>query len=156
MVIGIAVGINQLFNSELIAKTISLFGGIMLIILGIQTIVSNKKVPISLDAKSTAGNSNTLLLQGALISLSNPYWFIWWVTIGATLIINSSNHGISGIVAMYIGHILADIIWYTAVSLILISGVKFLSNKFYQYLLLLCGIFLCFMGIYFILSFFSI
>jgi threonine/homoserine/homoserine lactone efflux protein len=156
IVIGIAVGINQLFNSELIAKTISLFGGIMLIILGIQTIVSNKKVPISLDAKSTAGNSNTLLLQGALISLSNPYWFIWWVTIGATLIINSSNHGISGIVAMYIGHILADIIWYTAVSLILISGVKFLSNKFYQYLLLLCGIFLCFMGIYFILSFFSI
>jgi threonine/homoserine/homoserine lactone efflux protein len=156
IVIGIAVGINQLFNSELIAKTISLFGGIMLIILGIQTIVSNKKVPISLDAKSTAGNSNTLLLQGALISLSNPYWFIWWVTIGATLIINSSNHGISGIVAMYIGHILADIIWYTAVSLILISGVKFLSNKFYQYLLLLCGIFLCFMGIYFIFSFFSI
>jgi threonine/homoserine/homoserine lactone efflux protein len=156
IVIGIAVGINQLFNSELIAKTISLFGGIMLIILGIQTIVSNKKVPISLGDKSTAGNSNTLLLQGALISLSNPYWFIWWVTIGATLIINSSNHGISGIVAMYIGHILADIIWYTAVSLILISGVKFLSNKFYQYLLLLCGIFLCFMGIYFILSFFSI
>ena len=40
IVIGISIGINQLLNSDFIAKTISLFGGIMLVILGIQTIIS--------------------------------------------------------------------------------------------------------------------
>ncbi len=156
IVIGISIGINQLLNSDFIAKTISLFGGIMLVILGIQTIISNKEVNINDTKEPSNLNSKTLLLQGALVSLSNPYWFIWWVTIGATLIINSSDHGILGITSMYIGHILADIVWYTAVSLILVSGFKFLSNKIYNYLLLSCGIFLFLMGIYFIYSFFSI
>ena len=127
--VGISVGINQVFDSNFIAKTISLFGGIMLIILGIQTIISNKEVDLNDTNQSSALNSKTLLLQGALVSLSNPYWFIWWVTIGATLIINASDQGVLGIASMYIGHILADIVWYTAVSLILVSGFKFLSNK---------------------------
>ena len=156
VVIGISVGINQVFDSNFIAKTISLFGGIMLIILGIQTIISNKEVELNDTNQTSALNSKTLLLQGALVSLSNPYWFIWWVTIGATLIINASDQGVLGIASMYIGHILADIVWYTAVSLILVSGFKFLSNKIYHYLLLFCGIFLCLMGIYFIYSFFTI
>ena len=156
VVIGISVGINQVFDSNFIAKTISLFGGIMLIILGIQTIISNKEVDLNDTNETSNLNSKTLLLQGALVSLSNPYWFIWWVTIGATLIINASDQGVLGIASMYIGHILADIVWYTAVSLILVSGFKFLSNKIYHYLLLFCGIFLCLMGIYFIYSFFTI
>ena len=156
VVIGISVGINQVFDSNFIAKTISLFGGIMLIILGIQTIISNKEVDLNDTNETSNLNSKTLLLQGALVSLSNPYWFIWWVTIGATLIINASDQGVLGIASMYIGHILADIVWYTAVSLILVSGFKFLSNKIYHYLLLFCGIFLCLMGIYFVYSFFTI
>lgn len=156
VVIGISIGINQVFDSNFIAKTISLFGGIMLIILGIQTIISNKEVDLNDTNETSTLNSKTLLLQGALVSLSNPYWFIWWVTIGATLIINASDQGVLGIASMYIGHILADIVWYTAVSLILVSGFKFLSNKIYHYLLLFCGIFLCLMGIYFIYSFFTI
>ena len=156
VVIGISIGINQVFDSNFIAKTISLFGGIMLIILGIQTIISNKEVDLNDTNETSTLNSKTLLLQGALVSLSNPYWFIWWVTIGATLIINASDQGVLGIASMYIGHILADIVWYTAVSLILVSGFKFLSNKIYNYLLLFCGIFLCLMGIYFVYSFFTI
>jgi len=156
VVIGISIGINQVFDSNFIAKTISLFGGIMLIILGIQTIISNKEVDLNDTNETSNLNSKTLLLQGALVSLSNPYWFIWWVTIGATLIINASDQGVLGIASMYIGHILADIVWYTAVSLILVSGFKFLSNKIYHYLLLFCGIFLCLMGIYFVYSFFTI
>ena len=156
VVIGISIGINQVFDSNFIAKTISLFGGIMLIILGIQTIISNKEVDLNDTNETSTLNSKTLLLQGALVSLSNPYWFIWWVTIGATLIINASDQGVLGIASMYIGHILADIVWYTAVSLILVSGFKFLSNKIYHYLLLFCGIFLCLMGIYFVYSFFTI
>ena len=156
VVIGISIGINQVFDSNFIAKTISLFGGIMLIILGIQTIISNKEVDLNDTNETSNLNSKTLLLQGALVSLSNPYWFIWWVTIGATLIINASDQGVLGIASMYIGHILADIVWYTAVSLILVSGFKFLSNKIYNYLLLFCGIFLCLMGIYFVYSFFTI
>ena len=156
VVIGISIGINQLFDSDIIAKIISLFGGVMLIILGLQTIISNKVVDINNAQQESLLNSKTLLLQGALVSLSNPYWFIWWVTIGATLIVNSSDHGILGVSSMYIGHILADIFWYTAVSLILVSGIKFLSNKIYNYLLLSCGIFLCLMGVYFIYSFFNI
>ena len=156
IVIGISIGINQLLNSDFIAKTISLFGGIMLMILLNIAHPPAGANPINDTKEPSNLNSKTLLLQGALVSLSNPYWFIWWVTIGATLIINSSDHGILGITSMYIGHILADIVWYTAVSLILVSGFKFLSNKIYHYLLLSCGIFLFLMGIYFIYSFFSI
>ena len=63
-----------------------------------------------------------LVLAGILLSLANPYWFIWWATIGIGYILFSFQYGIAGIIAFYSGHILADLAWYSMISFGIAKG----------------------------------
>jgi len=57
--------------------------------------------------------------------------------------------GILGISVFFIGHILADLIWYSAVSLAVSRGKKFITDKKYRVIISGCGITLIGFGIYF-------
>ena len=57
-----------------------------------------------------------LVLTGILLSIANPYWFIWWATIGMGYIMYSVKFGLPGIISFFAGHILADLAWYYLVS----------------------------------------
>ena len=48
------------------------------------------------------------IVGGIVVSLSNPYWIIWWATVGATFMTQSLELGLLGIGAFYVGHILSD------------------------------------------------
>ncbi len=79
-----------------------------------------------------------------MVSLSNPFWSLWWVTVGLYYLTRSQDLGLGllGIAAFYLGHILADYVWYGVVSLALVSGRRILTNTFYKGLILVCGLFL--------------
>ena len=85
-----------------------------------------------------------LLLGGVAVSLSNPFWSLWWVTVGLSFLNWSRELGLGllGIAAFYLGHILADYAWYGVVSLALVSGRRILTDTFYKGLILVCGLFL--------------
>jgi len=54
--------------------------------------------------------------------------------------------------SFYVGHISSDFVWYSAVALALVLGKQVFSDKVYMVLIILCGIFLAYMGIYFFYS----
>lgn len=85
-----------------------------------------------------------------MVSLSNPYWFVWWMTAGAALMARSYEWGLVGVGAFYIGHILADYSWYGLVAFIVASGRSMMTPAVYGGLMLLCAVFLAAMGAYFI------
>jgi threonine/homoserine/homoserine lactone efflux protein len=89
---------------------------------------------------------------GALISLSNPYWFLWWATIGAGYVVVALEFGIVGLAAFYVGHILADLTWNSLLTFVASSGRKILPAAFYKWLLITFGIFLIGFSIYFLLT----
>lgn len=89
-----------------------------------------------------------LLLAGALMSLANPYWIIWWATIGVGYIIYAQDIGFWGIVLFYAGHILGDLIWYSAISTAVSKGKKLFTDKVYRTLIGLCGAFLVLFALY--------
>jgi arginine exporter protein ArgO len=62
----------------------------------------------------------------------------------------SLETGLIALVVFYLGHISADLIWYTGVSVGIVSGKKVLSDKIYRIILLICGIFLIGLAFYFI------
>ena len=92
------------------------------------------------------------MLSGVLGSASNPYWFIWWATIGVTYLLWSLKLGIAGVASFFAGHILSDLSWYALVAIIIATGRKAINNTVYSWLLVICGVALVGLGAYFVVS----
>lgn len=109
---------------------------------------------ISLNFKDSNGSKQgNMLLAGAVLSATNPYFMIWWSTVGLVLIMSAySAFGIMGIAIFFIGHILADISWFTFISF-LISKTRHLINiKLYKGIIVVLAVFLIGFGIRFFVS----
>jgi len=98
-------------------------------------------------------NINLSFFQGMLVSIINPYWYLWWVTIGAAFLVKSLSFKYAGVGFFYFGHISSDFIWYMIVGLIVSKGKKFLNEKIYKIIIILCAVFLFYLGIKFIIDF---
>ncbi|MEW6379666.1 MAG: LysE family transporter [bacterium] len=146
--VAVISGAGRFLTLPAVKETTSILGGGILVWLGIGMIRQSNQVQGTLMAASPGGTSN-LVLGGFLISISNPYWTIWWATIGLSYIALSLPFGRWGLASFYCGHILADLCWYTFVSGIIALGKKTISPKVYHFIILLCGLFLLIFGLYF-------
>ena len=160
IVISFYLGVLKYLDNPLVIKIISIVGGAFLIYMAVSIIVSiaRKKIKLDLDAKSIAKNldtKNTFIItgKGILISLANPYWYVWWLTIGATFMIKSVQHSFGGVAFFYTGHILADFIWYLFVGFLVSTGRRFFNQKIYIGILIVCSLFLLYLGVRFIVDF---
>jgi len=86
------------------------------------------------------------VLAGILTSISNPFWMLWWATIGLGYITLSLRSGYIGLTSFFTGHILADLVWYSLIAAAVAGGKKFLSDGVYRAILVACGVFLVGLG----------
>lgn len=143
------LGLDKLLAKPFVENVISLVGGAFLLYMGVSISRSSFEEK-SIDEGERRGG-NTLFL-GALVSLSNPYWTIWWITVGVAILSKSLLFGLFGIALFFAGHILADFLWYSGVTLAVSQGKNFLTPRFYQFLMFFCGLLLLVMSLYFIYS----
>ena len=149
LVIGLVLGLGSLLQNETVFKIIGMVGGAVLVYLGIDMIRSIRQAKIDLE-KGGKDPGKSLIFHGIIASLSNPYWIMWWATIGMALILSASKYKLWGVIVFFIGHILSDLVWYSSVSFAVDRGRKFLSQKVYKGIIAVCGVFLIGFGIYFI------
>lgn len=159
VVICFIFGILKFLDNPLAAKIIGVLGGVFLLYLGIDIIISIFKNKFTIDFKSaikkktiTGKSTITLIFRGILISLMNPYWFIWWMSIGAAFLLKSVEFNFTGVASFYVGHISADFIWYLFIGFLVSSGRRFFNQKIYNGILIACSIFLFYLGIKFIID----
>jgi len=89
---------------------------------------------------------------GALVSISNPYWVIWWASVGAAYMSKSLEQGAAGVASFFTAHILSDFAWLTLVAFVLATGRRIMSRAVYRGILVACGLFLLVLGVYFLYS----
>lgn len=85
---------------------------------------------------------NHPVASGILMSVANPYWIIWWATIGLGYIVYSQQFGIWGVIFFFAGHILADLAWYSFISAAVAGGRHFLTDRLYRGLIAFLAVFL--------------
>ena len=129
------------------SRTISIVGGLALIVFGIMTTRDSKNATLSSPHGAVVGSAT---LAGAVTSAANPYFWIWWLSVGSALVLSSLESGLIMATAFMIGHWGADFGWYTLVSSSLDRGRSVLSEKSYRTILGVCGIFLICFGVYFL------
>lgn len=101
-------------------------------------------------AKTTAERRLGPFGLGFVVSLANPYWTLWWLTVGLKLVTDALKLGTAIVSAIYFGHILADFAWYCLVGVAVVFGREIMSTTAYRWLLAVCGAFLLRFGPYFI------
>jgi threonine/homoserine/homoserine lactone efflux protein len=140
-------------RNPVIARMIAIIGGIALFLMGLAMMrelrVARKEHRVSTDTtpKITAAR---LVGSGILSTISNPYWFLWWATIGSALIIISLQRGILGVVSCLTGHLAADFLWYSTLAVVTWKGRMILSTRNYDRIVSACCIFLLLLSIGFI------
>lgn len=147
------LGLRSALDSPAVIIAASGIGGLALILMGIDIVaeVSAGRIHLSLEAGSKREVASATL-SGIITSLSNPYWTIWWLTIGAGYLAIASRSGTSGTVGFYFGHISGDLAWYTLVAAMVAKGRQYLSDRFFRSFLFACGVFMIVLGVYFAYS----
>lgn len=123
---------------------ISIAGGLVLVLFGILTIRGAKTASIDMHAQDKAVSNS--LVAGIVTSASNPYFWIWWLAAGSALVLESYKLGMIAVLFFIIGHWLADLGWFTAVSVSFSKGRGMFSQRTYKHILVSCGIFLILFG----------
>jgi threonine/homoserine/homoserine lactone efflux protein len=126
---------------------IAWIGGLALIAFGILTVKESKRASMTLQEGQIIGNS---YIAGVITSAANPYFWIWWLSIGSAMVIKSLETGLIMAGLFMIGHWGADFGWYTLVSTSLDSGRSFISEAYYRRILAICGGFLICFGFYYL------
>jgi len=149
VVAGVILGLGRLLVLEPVTGALGLAGGGVLIWMG-WGMLSGKGGGEEEGKEFIRAEGTSPVAAGILTSLSNPYWFLWWATVGLAYISLSLKRGWGGVSAFYSGHILSDLIWYSSIAALIAVGRKFVAGKVYRTFFLLCGGFLVLFGIYFL------
>jgi len=90
------------------------------------------------------------VLGGALVSMANPYWWVWWATIGLAFMVKFeiSFQSWPKLAAFFLGHEAGDLVWYLVVSFFSYFGLRRLNQKVYYGILLACAIFMILFGVW--------
>ena len=151
VVVLLAFGAAAISRNTWITHTIGVVGGLALLLMGGSMAWETLRKKVSYDLSGQKPNpGHKLAGKGITATLSNPYWFLWWATIGLALLVKSQAYGWVGPVVFYFGHILSDFVWYTAVSIILWRGSKLIMERGLKVLILACAVFLLYLGVSFI------
>ena len=144
--------LKDFFSNPIVAGFIGLFGGAFLAWMGYGMIKSgiNKSVSLNTQRAGNRAGVRNLVLAGVLVSATNPYFIIWWASTGMESIRQAHISGLLGVLSFFIGHILSDFVWYTAVSAAFSRGKKLISDNVYRWIIILLGIFIVVFSIYFI------
>ena len=150
LIVALLAGLAPLFSNPKVFILISASGGIVLFLMGVSMLRSLPVVELPAET-DRAGNRN-LIFTGALLSLVNPYWLIWWATIGLGYLMKTMEYGLIAISVFFLGHILADLSWYALISFGMVRGKRFFTASGYRALVGCCAVFLLAFSGYFFYS----
>ncbi|HID11356.1 MAG TPA: hypothetical protein EYP17_08665 [Candidatus Latescibacteria bacterium] len=144
---GLALGLGKALRGDTVAQMVAVLGGGFLLWMGYGLIRDARRGNIELG--QTRGQVAPLP-AGALLSVFNPFWLIWWATVGVVYMGKFLGYGLLGLGIFYISHILTDYGWLSVLSLAGSSGGRVLGGKVHRAALYICGGFLMVVGVYFL------
>lgn len=137
LVVLIVLGMGAFLKLPWPQIVILFVGGSMLLFFGVDMIRSAVKGTLRLSIRDGAppksGENIKIIVKSGLISVMNPYFLIWWASIGlGSFLIANSTLGVWGVVLFYGGHAIADMSWYLCVSLLCDRISKFIAGSPYD------------------------
>ncbi|MEW5818516.1 MAG: LysE family transporter, partial [Spirochaetota bacterium] len=157
LIILLLLGFTVVLKNPVVLKLIGVLGGAFLLVMGISLIldVIRHKIPDIFSPAEQKGEISRLkqsnpVLGGILVSMSNPYWWLWWATVGFAFMIKYeiSFTNIPALFVFFLGHEAGDLSWYLFISFLVFFGGRYINFKVYSSILIICGITISGFGIF--------
>ncbi len=145
----IYLGFAHYFVLPGVKQIIGLAGGLMLIFIGIQLFTGMKKT------LAEAGLPYNSLTTGIIMTGANPFFFLWWATIGVALVANAANFGTFGIALFGLVHWVCDLGWIQFISVSVFKTRYLWTVKIQKTVFSICALILVGFGVWFCVSAFS-
>ena len=154
LLVAVVAGLGPWITRNTTMGVVGIGGGGLLVLMGIQmSVTARKAADAAMTSKADPASAiRGPVLTGIFTSLSNPYWALWWATIGLNFAAIALKNGFAGLSSFYAGHILADLAWYSIIAAAVASGRKICPRPVYIALIASCGIVLVGLGVYFFLG----
>lgn len=153
LLIGFAFGLQHFLARPTVITALGILGGVVLLWMGGDLLRGAIKGSITTDLEAAEEDSRLgPIAHGAVVSISNPYWTLWWATIGVTLAAKGLMIGPVGVLAFFVGHQLADITWYAFVIFAVAKGRDLLSPRVYRVIIGALASFLLMLGLKFLVE----
>ncbi len=144
----IALSLGYVFESTAVRLAIGLVGGALMIFLGLMML---RKYKDALQDGSEYLPYDSIT-AGALTTSLNPYFLLWWATIGAWLIMNANWYGPIIVVVFAVVHWSCDLGWYMLTSYTVFRTKHLWTPRVHQLVFAACGVIMVAFGIYFVVG----
>jgi threonine/homoserine/homoserine lactone efflux protein len=146
LMVVIILGMGKYFKIPNIQIAIGLAGGVFLILMAIQAFLS---LLSKADAKPKALHGKPIL-AGIILTASNPYFLVWWATVGLALATQAVGWGIWAFALFALTHWLVDLVWLQILTWASFKGSVFFGLYFQRIVSLICALALLGFGLFFI------
>jgi threonine/homoserine/homoserine lactone efflux protein len=143
----LVVGLAPFFARPAFAAWVGLAGGLVLLWMGID-LVRTLRRPVTSSRRPEA----SALVAGILMTAGNPYFLVWWATVGATLVLRAWGFGFWRFALFAVIHWSLDLVWYFFLSAASHRGTQLLGDRFRTGVSLVSGALLLYFGVRFVVD----
>jgi threonine/homoserine/homoserine lactone efflux protein len=147
LILLIYFGFAQFFQNDIVRLVLSVLGSGMIIWLGIG--MFRARIEVTHKGKDLPYNA---LTAGILTSAFNPFFLVWWATIGSMLIMRILDFGTVGLIIFIIVHWSCDLVWLSLVSNVIYRTHSLWGKKLQEWLFITCSLLLVGFGLWFLIS----
>ena len=140
-------GFARFFENTVVQLVLSILGGGMIIWLGIS--MFRARTEMVHGGKDLPYNA---FITGILTSTLNPFFWLWWVTIGSMLVMKFLDFGAMGLAVFIVVHWLCDLVWLSFVSNLVYRTHSLWDRKFQEALFITGSLLLVGFGIWYTIS----
>ena len=157
LILFIYFGFARFFQISAVQIGLSIAGGGMICWLGIA--MFRARTEVVQQGKDLPYNA---FVAGILTSGFNPFFLVWWATIGSMLIMRFLDQwttintfgtiGLTGLIVLIVVHWLVDLVWLSLVSNLVYRTRSLWGRKFHEWLFIACSLLLVGFGAWFVVS----
>ena len=140
-------GFARFFENIVVQLVLSILGGGMIIWFGIS--MFRARTEMVHGSKDLPYNA---FIAGILTTALNPFFWLWWVTIGVMLVMKFLDFGVTGLAVFIVVHWLCDLVWLSLVSNLIYRTHSFWGRKFQEGLFVTGSLLLIGFGIWYTIS----
>lgn len=148
LIILIVLGAGRVLELPAAQIGIGLAGGVILLVMGIGMLRPLRSAG-QVEARLAGG---TPILTGILLTATQPYFLLWWATVGLALATQAADLGIWAFVLFATVHWVCDFVWLSILSWASFKGSTVFGPRVMRIVLMICAAALVIFGVCFVLG----
>ena len=141
LLILIYYGVGALMKISGFQATIGIIGGVLMAWMGVSIVRSSGTVVSKVKLEESS------VWAGVMLSAGNPYFLVWWASVGSSLVIRSVEYGLVGVLLFGICHWMCDLVWLWLLAFLAHRASASFGVTFVRVTSLVSGSFLLIIGL---------